>query len=269
MMHFILAQPDKPLFVWQLQTLLTSMVKLQIPKSNIHFLVLLEGGAAPSLQMQALEKYACIYYYPERREGRFYPASSKPYLFARFFEQYPENTHRHFLFIESDMLLYKIPELAADDTWYWSDAAPYLETGRYEHLLGFKPVAGRPFGFHAYGKGADHHFWYKVEADSQQLYAKMNTENLPGNRWICEMRSWMWNAAERFCNKVHPALIFNDGKGPRKSGATLYHQISSKGFSKRDYTTYPPYDIDIHINENFCLYDYISAIRQAAVIFRV
>jgi hypothetical protein len=266
-MRFICAQPDKPLFVWQLQTLLTSMLKLQISKDDIYFLVLLEDGAPPSAGMRALEKYAQLFYFEERPQGRFYVPSSKPYLFGRFFEAYPENVDHHFLFVESDMLIYKIPYLPADDTWYWSNASAYLETALYEHLLGFPPTPAPAFGFHCYGKGADHDFWYKVERDAQQLYIKMITENISANRWICEMRSWMWNAASRSTNKIHPQLTFNDGKGLGKPGATLYHQISMRGFRKRDYDHLPAQESLPAVGHHFCLYDYLQAIRDAGLLF--
>src|SRR5688572_15545718 len=108
-MDFICAQPDKPLFIWQLKTLLVSLIKLGIKKENIVFLTLLEKGCSPSREMRMLEQYAEVSYYDERPEGRIYAASSKPYLFGKFWEQYPQNIDRHFMFIESDMIVYRIP----------------------------------------------------------------------------------------------------------------------------------------------------------------
>ncbi|WP_168765768.1 hypothetical protein [Chitinophaga polysaccharea] len=255
-----------PLFIWQLKTLLVSLIKLKVERERIYFLVLLEPGCTPSLQMRKLEKYAQIFYYQERQE-RIYPASSKPYLFGRFWEQYPENKDKHFLFIESDMLVYREPALPRDENWYWSDATRYLETGMYEYMLGYRPSCGPSFGFHAYGKGADAAFWYKIEKESVDLFIKMNLEATPCNRWICEMRSWMWNSREKFTNIISPELVFNDGIGPRKPSATLYHHLSKKVFSKRDYTTEAPFNINNNVNPNFCLFDYLETIRTAGSLF--
>jgi len=266
-MDFICAQPDQPLFIWQLKTLIGSMMGQNIAKEHIHLLVLLEPAALPSAEMKELEGYAKVYYYHERAEGRIYLASSKPYLFARFWEQFPENKHRHFMFVESDMLVYKVPDLPMDHNWYWSDASNFLESNQYEHMLGYPPIAGPAFGFHGYGRGVDADFWYKVEKESIELFLKMNMEQTPCNRWICEMRAWMWNSAQRFNNIISPQLIFNDGYGPRKKGATLYHQLAKKVFSKRDYTYAPPFSLEISANPNFCVYDYLQAIRTANSLF--
>lgn len=268
-MDFICAQPDQPLFIWQLKTLIGSMITLNIPKEQIHLLVLLEPEASPSPEIMELEGYANVYYYHERPEGRIYPASSKPYLFARFWEQFPEYQQRHFMFVESDMLVYKIPYLPKDDNWYWSDASKFLEVGEYEHMLGYEPINSPAFGFHCYGKGVDADFWYKVEKESIELFIKMNLEETLCNRWICEMRAWMWNSAQRFNNIISSELIFNDGYGPRKRGATLYHQLAKKVFSKRDYTHTPPFSLEITANPDFCVYDYLQAIRTANSLFSV
>ncbi|WP_143056588.1 hypothetical protein [Chitinophaga sp. YR573] len=238
-------------------------------KEDIYFLTLLEEGVPASLEIKSLEKYASIFYYPERSEGRIYPASSKPYLFARFWEQFPENKERHFLFIESDMLVYQIPNLPEDENWYWSEAGKYLDTGKFEYLLGCPDSISKAFGFHCFGKGADADFWYQVEKESIDLYIKMIALNLPGNKWICEMRTWMWNAGRKFNNVISPELLFNDGTGPRKHGATLYHQLSSKVFRKRDYTYTEPFDIEIRVDPKFCVYDYLQAIRTAGSIFKI
>lgn len=268
-MDFICAQPDKPLFIWQLQTLLVSLLKLGIHKNNIIFLTLLEHGHQPSEGMISLEKYATIHYYQERTDGRIYAASSKPYLFAKFWEQYPQNCDRHFMFIESDMILYRVPDLPANDTWYWSDASTYLETNQYEQLLGYPAITGKAFGFHAYGKGADAAYWYKIERESQELYVKMNVQNIPANKWICEMRAWMWNSAAVFRNEISQELTFNDGHGPRRSQATLYHHLEKKVFRKRDYLQHPPFQVQLRGHPNFCVSDYLDAIRTAGSFFKV
>jgi hypothetical protein len=268
-MTFICAQPDKPLFIWQLKTLLVSLIPLGIRKENIIFLTLLEPGYPPSQEIRQLEQYATIHYYHERSEGRLYAASSKPYLFARFWEQFPENKDRHFMFIESDMIVYRIPSLLSDDTWYWSDASKYLETGKHEHLLGYPSLTGKAFGFHAYGKGADAAYWYKIERESQDLYLKMNLQNIPANKWICEMRSWMWNSANTFRNEICRELTFNDGHGPRKSHATLYHHLEKKVLRKREFLRHSPFQADLYGHPNFCVSDYLEAIRRASSFFDV
>lgn len=265
-MDFICAQPDTPLFIWQLQTLLTSFLDLGVNRQNIHFLVLLENGNPPSPEIRSLEKYASIYYYRERTEGRFYPPSSKPYLFAKHWERFPEIKDRHYLFVESDMLIYAIPDLPKNEIWYWSDAENYLETGRFEILLDKPVVSGRSFGFHCYGKGATPEFWYQVEKDSQELYFKMATGNTDANIWICEMRAWMWNAWQHFNNIIHPQLLFNDGHGLRKNGATLYHQLSSRAFKKRKYQRLDDIE-EIKIDPAFSLHDYLKAIKRAKEFF--
>lgn len=267
MMTFICAQPDRPLFIWQLKTLLLSLLKIGIKKENLLLLTLLEQGVPPSKEMKSLEEYATLHYYEERADGRIYAASSKPYLFGKFWEQFPENKERHFMFIESDMIVYRTPRLLRNSTWYWSDASEYVETNQYEKLLGYDPIEGKAFGFHAYGKGADADYWYKIEKEAQDLYLKMTMEQLPANRWTCEMRSWMWNSAARFHNEISPELAFNDGKGSRKEGATLYHHLEKKVFKKRKYTLLPPFDVQATGHPNFCVSDYLQAVRDAGSYF--
>lgn len=267
-MNLICAQPDKPLFIWQLRTLLHSLINLGIAGSDVYLLILLERGQTPSAEIKALQTYANVIYYPDRPGGRLYAASSKPYLFARFWEEFPESEHRHFLFIESDMIVYRKPQLPLDDKWYWSDASDYLETGQYEHLLGYAPIQGKAFGFHAWGKGADSDYWYRIERESQQLYLKMNEGKISANRWICEMRAWMWNSAARFENQISKELLFNDGHGPRKSGATLYHHLDKKIFKKRHHLLEAPHVVPDDVHPSFSARDYLQAIRNASSSFK-
>lgn len=267
-MTFICAQPDAPLFIWQLKTLLFSLIKLRVKRQNIVLLFLLEKGHSPSHESGNLQKYATVFYYPERTGGRIYSASSKPYLFGRHWEAFPENRDKHHLFVESDMLVYRIPNLPKNDTWYWSDASQYLETGRFESLLGYKPIKGKAFGFHAYGKGTDANYWYKIEKESQELYTQMTLNNTGGNKWICEMRAWMWNSAGRFKNEISSEMVFNDGYGPHRKNASLYHHLEKKIFYKRKYLHKPPFDEVSTIDPNFSANDYLKGIKDAGYYFK-
>lgn len=274
---YICAQPDKLRFRWELKVLLSSLTKLGVQKENIHFLVLLEDRDEPSAEMRRLEQYANIHYYEERPEfksgsvERIYKPSSKPYLFHRYWQEHPEAEHKTFFFVESDMLVLKVPEISATDgVRFWSDAVPFLETGIYEGHFKRKPVV-KPFGFHCIGSGFTADFWARVEWDSNVIFHEMVQKDLPGNRWICEMRAWMWNSNEQegITNVIHPELRFGTGSGPKLQPYNLYHQLGRQGFRKKEFVSKEPFEDmrGVNTSPRFQIHDYISAIKEAEATF--
>lgn len=267
-MNYICVQPDKPLFIWQLKVLLNSLYKLGINKENIFLPTLLEGREEPSPEFRKLEKFANVYYYHEREEfkanGRYYLPSSKPYLYAKFFEQHNYLLKGDFFYIESDMLLHEIPTLQSKEgTYYWSNASKWLEVNKYETILGHRfDLTETSFGFHCIGKGIPSDIWYQIEKDSNELY-KWLIQNLTTeeNIWICEMRAWMWNMKKHFINIVSEELNFNDGRGIKKP-FKLHHQLDNRVFKKRDYIDSDPWNITMNIDPAFSLSDYIKAIKE-------
>lgn len=259
----ILAQEDNILFRWQLKVFFSSVVKLGIPKEDI--ICLMQIHQEPSAECRKFEKYATCYYYEDHKK-RFYKPSAKPYLYGRFWEDHPENKDQHFLFAEQDMLLTGLPDVLPETgTWYWSDARKYIESGKYEHVIGLQPRTTIPGGFHAIGKGVDAAFWYKVEEDSMKLYEYMCRYLDPADdRWICEMRSWIWNLWDKgFKTEIREELDFECGKGPIRH-TNLYHQLDARTFRKRDFITREPFDsIDNYsVHPAFSLSRYIDAIKD-------
>lgn len=265
-LNYICVQPDKPLFIWQLKVLLSSLIKLNIPKERIFFLVLLEDREEPSKEMKELEQFAQIFYYKDNKK-RFYVASSKPYLYARFFEENEAYLDYNWFYVESDMLIHKEPKIKPKkDVFYWSDSSKWLEVNKYEHILGYeKDDTNTSFGFHAIGKGIPAEIWYQIEEDSNNLYKWMIQNDATGHIWICEMRAWMWNMKKHFKNIVHSELNFNWGRG-LKQNYNLHHQLCARIFNKRDYTDKEPWDIDLNVAEEFSLSDYIKAIKETNTI---
>lgn len=275
--HYVAAQPDKPAFVWQLKVLLTSMKKLHIPKECIHLLILLEERDALSPEMAALEADATLHVYEDREEyrgkgkKRLYGPSSKPYLFGRFYEEIPilSQSGRLF-FIESDMLLHKIPVVPLDtNTWYWSNAENYLEVGVMEDIVG-APIASKAFGFHMIGgQGVTPEWWYNVEKESIALYLTKHIHNIDVNPWIAEMRAWMYNSLKLegvVHHVIHPELDFHTGGGIKWGDKNLHHQLSRRGFNKRKYRgQLEPWGdaAAISVAPNFQLSDYIKGIVDA------
>lgn len=264
-MRYICAQPDAPLFIWELKVLLTCLKSIGVTKDNIYFLILIDKK--PSQEILKLGKFANLIFYQERREGRLYLPSSKPYLFAKFWEDNPQNKDTHFLFVESDMLVYREPVLPEDSTWYWSSAGRYLSVGKIEHILNYPTLTREPFGFHCYGKGVDHTFWYRIEQESQRLYISLINSGIPVNPWVSEMYCWCWAANEKFNNVISPELLFNDGSGLRKPGAVLYHQLCTKTFNKRLYTNSAEIPPTTQIDPHFAQYDYMAALDAARKYF--
>lgn len=272
---YICAQPDKLRFRWELKVLLGSLLKLGVQRDNIHFLVLLEDRDEPSPEMRRLEQYAKIYYYKERPEfvsgqvDRVYKPSSKPYLFYRFWQDHPEYVDKAFFFVESDMLVLKVPDIeAVSGVRFWSDASKAIEPGLLDGHFKKTPV-GTPFGFHCIGSGFTADFWAKVEWDSNVIFHEMVQKNLPGNRWIAEMRAWMWNSNEQegITNVIHPELQFMTGEGLKKS-FNLYHQLGRQGFRKKEFVEQEPFDWadQQKVAAPFQLGLYIQAIKDARTI---
>ncbi|SEW37524.1 hypothetical protein [Chitinophaga arvensicola] len=259
----ILAQEDTALYRWQLKVFLSSVVKLGVSPEDI--ILLAAVNKQPHADFRKFEKYATCFYY-EDTKNRFYRPSCKPYLFGRFWEEYPENKEQCFFFTEQDMLLTGLPDMhPAPGTWYWSDAGRYIESGKYEHVIGLKPNTATPGGFHAIGKGVDADFWYKVEEDSMKLFEHMCRYLDPReDRWICEMRSWIWNLWDKgFQTEISRELDFEYGKGPRRN-VHLYHHLDDRLFNKRNYTDKEPFeDIDRYrVSPVVSASRYIEAIKD-------
>ncbi|MBS0031616.1 hypothetical protein ACTJJ0_30790 [Chitinophaga sp. 22321] len=264
----ILAQEDSPFFRWQLKVFLSAVAKLGISKDDIIFLTQVHGK--PTDEFKKFEKYATCFYY-EDPKTRFYAPSCKPYLYGKFWEECKENIDRYFFFAEQDMLLTGLPDIDLQpNTWYWSDAGKFIESGKYEHVIGMKPRTTRPGGFHAIGKGVDADFWFKVEEDSIKLFEHMARFVDPAyDIWICEMRAWIWNIWDKgFETDIHSELDYEYGKGPRRN-VNLYHHLDARLFNKRDYTTTEPFDtIDQYkANPAFSVSRYIDAIKDCRETF--
>ncbi|NIG54750.1 hypothetical protein [Chitinophaga sp. Cy-1792] len=237
----LLTQADNAYFRWQLKVFLSSVQHLEIPKENIIFLTQIDGK--PSDEFRKFERFATCHYFEDTKH-RFYKPSCKPHLYGRFWEMCKENEDQYFFFAEQDMLLFGLPEIELlPDTWYWSDAGQYIESGQFEHVIGLQPKPYRPGGFHAIGKGVDADFWYKVEEDSVKLYEYMcRNINTKYDRWICEMRTWIWNIWDRgFKTEIHKELDFEYGKGFRRD-VKLYHHLDSRVLDKTKFMDKEPFD---------------------------
>lgn len=259
----ILAQEDTAFFRWQLKVFLSAAVKLGLSKDDIIFLTQIH--TRPTDGFRKFEKYATCFYYEDVKK-RIYAPSAKPWIYGRFWEECKENRDQYFFFAEQDMLLTGLPEtLPPENTWYWSNAGKFIESGKYEHVIGLTPRTDTPGGFHAIGKGVDADFWFKVEEDSIRLYEHMCRYPQPGDdRWICEMRSWIWNLWDKgFKTAISKELDFEYGKGPR-TNTNLYHHLDARIFNKRDYTTKEPFEeIDqYNVAPDFSVSRYIEAIKD-------
>ncbi|SHL14721.1 hypothetical protein SAMN05444266_102208 [Chitinophaga jiangningensis] len=264
----LLTQADTTMFNWQLKVFFSSIEHLEIPKQNIILLTEIKGK--PSEDFRKFERLATCHYFEDKKQ-RFYKPSCKPHLYGRFWEMYPACEQEYFFFAEQDMLISALPEVPLKpDTWFWSDASKFIETGKFEHVIGMQPRTSKPGGFHAIGTGVNADFWYKVEEDSIRLFEYMCKHiDVQYDRWICEMRAWIWNIWDRgFKTELSPELDFEYGKGWRRN-VKLYHHLDARVFDKTKFRHTEPFEVmqRYHVPEELSVSRYINAVKDCGKNF--
>ncbi|RFS26888.1 hypothetical protein DVR12_03640 [Chitinophaga silvatica] len=195
-MIFLSAQPDSPVFVWQLQILLRNLNYLGVPKLNIHVLFGYNPykGIEP-LCREFIKEYndiACFFSYPDIRDNKFYVSSIRPHIVKQHYSANKIERHETVFYHDSDIYFTRLPrfdDVEDDNTWYVSDTKSYLDTkyirkhGEYVlddmcKIVGIDKSTVISNDENAGGaqyliRNVDYEFWNKVQRDSERLFSHL------------------------------------------------------------------------------------------------
>ena len=206
-----MGQPALPRYQWELDTAITSIRELtdmpivllftDYDQSVIdHF-----TGRYPNLE---------IHSYPDQRDDRNYPATTRPYLIWRYLEEDSSRERETYLQLDSDIILRAMPilpqlgknEIIGADCGGYIDYQ-YLRTRRNGEVIvdNFAKILNidRSLIENTPGIGAQFCYsnptarlWWHIWQDSDLLYQYLETVDSDIQRWTAEMWSQLYNFAK-------------------------------------------------------------------------
>lgn len=195
-MIYLSAQPDAYFFYWQLELLFESLLKINVPRDEIHVLI----GYDPNCGMSSYGKYfieensdkANIFAYPDLRENKIYVSSIRPHIIKQHFSTYDWLSTETIFYHDSDIVFTEkridFSIFEKDDYWYASDTGTYLNADYIKSTLegefilesmckivgvtkeSVEAINDQTGGAQYLLKNVDSSFWDKVERDSENLY---------------------------------------------------------------------------------------------------
>jgi len=194
-MKFIIPIPDSPYYLWQALVQMANLRELGY-EEDAHYPIVYFDERPSDLLLRFWESDeigAYLHLYPDTRSDTSYPASMKPWLMAKFFEQFPEETSSAYNYLDPDCVFTRpmdfSPFEADDRVWYGSDTRSYTGVQYIREkgdplFLDLCQISGvspddvlahdeNSIGAQYIVKGADAHFWFDVERKSVTAYRHM------------------------------------------------------------------------------------------------
>lgn len=232
-MIYMMAQPDRIKFYWQLRVQLTNFLEMGINLSDVHILVG-EDMPAQSDEMHSLrEMGANVFFYHYERDYR-YLSSVRPHIIKQHYERFPGLKDEYVLYMDSDVIFNRLPDfkkLSLDGTWYVSDTRSYISADYILRdggptilkdmcdIVGISPEVVKAREYMSGGcqyllTGVDSRYWEKVERDCIKLFISFpnlwnpHTKRYEGVNadkyrdlgegsiqiWCADMWAVLWNA---------------------------------------------------------------------------
>lgn len=298
-MKYICAQPAITYFAWQIDVLVSSLIKNNVSPKDIQVLCSRQGKISKEFQ-ELCNKYTGVsfFFYEDERSYKGYIPSIKQHMLYKHYLANPYMENEDIFLVDADICLTRpldLTELLKDDVWYVSDTVSYigydyiLSKGRdiLEPMLEIGGISEDLVKSNQENAGGAQYLYKKVTADfwkdvvdmSHELYIKIseiskNKKKLDPSHheiqiWTAEMWAMLWVAWKQGkITSVSKTLDFSWATDPIKrwDERAIYHNAGATSdsdgmFYKGKYTSkFPPKDLEI--KDSRCCYNYYQKIKE-------
>lgn len=303
-MKFIVPIPDTPYYLWQALVQMTNFRELGY-EDDAHYPIVYFGDGPSALLLRLWESddvRSFLHAYPDTREDRSYSPSMKPWLMGKFFEQFPDEKHSVYNYLDPDCVFTKPMDFTpfeADDRWYGSDTrnytgAQYIRDKGEQLFLDLCEITGispelvlqqdaNTLGAQYFVKNAGSDFWFDVERKSviayQHMVATADQFHPAGHRypvqaWCAEMYVQQFETIRAGFEPVATELMrFCWANAPRAAWAEnpYFHDAGQPTENGRDFCKLTwqssPFRKQIEVSPESASFEYVELIRRTEAMF--
>ena len=298
-MKYICAQPAVIYFAWQIDVLVSSLIKNNVSPKDIHVLCSRQGKISKEFQDLIKKHYSVsFFFYEDSRGYKGYIPSIKQHMLYKHYLNNPYMEDEDIFLVDADICLTRpldLTELLNDDVWYVSDTVSYigynyiLSKGRdiLEPMLEIGGVSEDLIKSNQENSGGAQYLYKKVKASfwkdvvdmSHELYIKISEiskkkkQKDPSHHeiqiWTAEMWAMLWVAWKQgIATRVSSKLDFSWATNTiiDWDKYAIYHNAGATSdsdgmFYKGKYASkFPPNDLDI--KNTRCCYNYYQLIKE-------
>jgi hypothetical protein len=298
-MKYICAQPATTYFAWQIDVLVSSLVKNNVSPKDIQVLCSRQGKISKEFQdLCSKYKGVSFFFYEDERSYNGYVPSIKQHMLYKHYLANPYMENEDIFLVDADICLTRpldLTELLKDDVWYVSDTVSYigydyiLSKGRdiLEPMLEIGGISEELVKSNQENAGGAQYLYKKVPATfwkdvvdmSHELYIKISEiskkkkELDPSHHeiqiWTAEMWAMLWVAWKQgIVTRVSDDLVFSWATDPIShwDQRAIYHNAGATTdadgmFYKGRYTSkFPPNNLEI--KDTRCCYNYYQMIKE-------
>jgi len=289
---FIIPYPDVPYYCWQILVQINNFRKLGYEVDTHYICCYFNNNVSPMTKsfVESDKIKAHFHLYPDDRDIKNYPASMKPYMMYKYFQEFPEEKENIYVYLDADVIFlepFDFTPFVNDDIWYGSDVGSYINSGyinqKGEGLLqemcdfvgiDKKTVTDNDnncIGAQYITKNNTADFWYDVYENSSKLYVHLQGRQSHYFKpemihwlqiWTMEMWLTLWELWRRGVKTKHTESWnfhwANHSKKDKKH--IIYHNAGvtendGKHFSKIHYQS-SPFNKEILCSEDSLSYLY-------------
>lgn len=303
-MKFIVPIPDSPYYLWQALVQMAHFRELGY-EEDVHYPVVYFGERPSELLLRFWESddvRASLHLYPDTRADNSYPASMKPWLMGRFFEQFPDEASSTYQYLDPDCVLTKPMDFTpfeADDRWYGSDTrsytgAEYIRSKGEQLFLDLCEIADVPpeavlahdansIGAQYFVKGAGADFWFAIARKSTAAHRHMVEtadryhpagHEHPIQAWAAEMYLQQFETVRAgFTPVASDLMTFCWANGPAEAWDThaYFHDAGVAAENGRDFCKITwqssPFGKEISVSPESASHRYVELIRRTEAMF--
>lgn len=300
---FIVPFPDTPYYLWQVLVQINNFRKFGYEVDTYYLVCYFNNRVSDvAKKIAASDNIKSTFrFYPDERTDLTYTASIKPWLMAKFFEEYPEEKENIFIYLDPDLIFLKPIDwikYSHDDIWYESDTSSYLNSiyikSKGEQLFNdmcdiveISPdlVIANDYncgGAQYVTKNNTCSFWYEVSELSTVLYKYMvdtaknyqpEGQTYPIQAWTSEMWVTNWihwrnggktrTVKELNFHWANHSIKYLEHDMYHNAGVTIN---DGEHFCKIAYQV-SPFNKETLGKENSISYNYIKEIRETELNF--
>lgn len=301
---FIIPYPDVPYYCWQVLVQINNFRRLGY-EVDAHYLCCYFNNKPSDNTLNMMSNgivKAKIHLYPDDRSQKGYPASMKPYMMYKYFQEFPEEKENIYVYLDADVIFldkFDFSPFINDDIWYGSEVGSYINSsyinqkgdGLLQEMCDFTGIEkglvvsndNNCIGAQYIIKNNTADFWWRVYDNSSRLYSYLQKRQAHYFKkemihwlqiWTMEMWLTLWEAWKaEIKTKVAPEMEFHWANHMMKDKKhVIYHNAgvtenNGDHFSKIHYQS-SPFNKEILCSEDSLSYLYKKEVLEAQENFK-
>lgn len=306
-MKFITPIPDSPYHLWQVLVQMANFRELGY-EEDAHYPIVYFNDRPSDLLLRLWESdevRASLHLYPDTRDDLSYPASMKPWLMGKFFEQFPQEVSSVYNYLDPDCVFTRPMDFTpfrdtSSRRWYGSNTrsytgADYLRSKSDELLHELCAIAEvstdqvlahdeNSIGAQYFIHGAGAEFWFNLERTSVIAYRHMKentaayhpaSHTYPVQAWCAEMYMQQYHTIKAgFTPVASDLMTFGWASSPAEAWQAhpYFHDAglpaeNGRDFCKVTWKDDSPFGKDIDVSPESASYGYVALIRRTEAMF--